>query len=57
MSKLKTLKESRAKVFTEIDDLRKTADGREMTAEEQTRWNTLLANYGKHGKSDPQKTV
>ena len=51
MSKLKTLKESRAKVFTEIDDLRKTADGREMTAEEQTRWNTLLANYDKADKA------
>lgn len=51
MSKLKTLKESRAKVFTEIDDLRKTADGREMTAEEQTRWNTLLADYDKADKA------
>ncbi|MEG2063614.1 MAG: hypothetical protein RRY23_00595 [Alistipes sp.] len=49
MSKLKTLKESRAKVFTEIDDLCKTADGREMTSEEQTRWNTLLADYDLHG--------
>lgn len=49
MSKLKTLKETRAKVFTEIDDLRKTSDGREMTSEEQTRWNTLLADYDKAG--------
>lgn len=47
MSKLKELKESRAKVFTQIDDLRKTTDGREMTAEEQTRWNTLLTDYEK----------
>lgn len=51
MSKLKTLKETRAKVFTEIDDLRKTSDGREMTSEEQTRWNTLLADYDKADKA------
>jgi len=51
MSKLKTLKETRAKVFTEIDDLRKISDGREMTSEEQTRWNTLLADYDKADKA------
>ena len=45
MSKLKTLKESRAAVFAKIDELRTATDGREMTAEEQERWNTLLAEY------------
>ena len=45
MSKLKTLKESRAAVFAKIDELRTAADGREMTSEEQERWNTLLAEY------------
>lgn len=38
MSKLKELREKRATVYTSIDELRKSADGREMTAEEQTRW-------------------
>lgn len=55
MSKLKTLKESRAKVFTSIDELRKTADGREMTAEEQTRWNTLLTDYEKADQAVEQE--
>ena len=45
MSKLKTLKESRAAVFAKIDELRTATDGREMTSEEQERWNTLLAEY------------
>ena len=45
MSKLKTLKESRAAVFARIDELRTATDGREMTSEEQERWNTLLAEY------------
>nr|DAS16079.1 MAG TPA: major capsid protein [Caudoviricetes sp.] len=45
MGKLKELREKRASVFTEIDELRKTTDGREMTAEEQQRWDTLLAGY------------
>lgn len=45
MSKLKTLKESRTAVFAKIDELRKATDGREMTSEEQERWNTLLAKY------------
>lgn len=47
MGKLKELREKRASVFTEIDELRKTTDGREMTAEEQQRWDTLLADYDK----------
>ncbi len=45
MSKLKTLKEKRATVYTEIDELRKATDGKEMTSEEQQRWDTLLADY------------
>ena len=45
MGKLKELREKRATVFTEIDELRKTTDGREMTAEEQQRWDTLLTDY------------
>ena len=35
MGKLKELREKRAAVFTEIDELYKTTDGREMTAEEK----------------------
>lgn len=50
MSKLKTLKEKRATVYTAIDELRKAADGREMTAEEQVRWDTLLVDYEKADK-------
>ena len=45
MGKLKELREKRATVFGEIDELRKATDGREMTAEEQQRWDTLLADY------------
>nr|DAU68392.1 MAG TPA: hypothetical protein [Caudoviricetes sp.] len=44
MGKLKELREKRATVFTEIDELYKTTDGREMTAEEKQRWDTLLAD-------------
>ena len=47
MSKLKELREKRATVYTAIDELRKSADGREMSAEEQTRWDTLLSDYEK----------
>ncbi|GAB0481661.1 hypothetical protein KML24007_04070 [Alistipes indistinctus] len=45
MGKLKELREKRATVFGEIDELRKTTDGREMTADEQQRWDALLADY------------
>ncbi len=45
MSKLKTLKESRAAVFARIDELRTTTDGREMTSEAQEEWNMLLSEY------------
>ena len=45
MGKLKELREARATVFAAIDELRKATDGREMTAEEQQRWDALLADY------------
>ena len=51
MSKLKSLREARAAVFTQIDELRTAADGREMTSEEQQRWDTLLADYDKADKA------
>ena len=51
MSKLKSLKETCARIFTKIDELRTAADGREMTAEEQQRWDTLLSDYDKANKS------
>lgn len=51
MGKLKTLKEKRATIYTKIDELRKAADGREMTAEEQQRWDTMLADYDKADKA------
>lgn len=50
MSKLKELREKRATVYTAIDELRKATDGKEMTAEEQTRWDTLLSDYEKADK-------
>lgn len=51
MSKLKSLREARASVFTQIDELRTAADGREMTSEEQQRWNDLLSDYDKADKA------
>lgn len=51
MSKLKSLREARASVFKLVDELRAAADGREMTAEEQTRWQQLLADYDKADKA------
>lgn len=51
MSKLKSLREARVAVYTQIDELRTAADGREMTAEEQQRWNDLLADYDKADKA------
>ncbi len=55
MSKLKTLKEKRASVYTEIDELRKSTDGKEMNSEEQSRWDTLLADYEKADKAVEQE--
>ena len=51
MPKLKQLKEKRASVYSQIDELRKAADGREMTSEEQVRWDSLLAEYTKADKA------
>ena len=51
MSKLKTLREARASVFKQIDELRTATDGREMTAEEEPRWQQLLADYDKADKA------
>lgn len=51
MSKLKQLKEARSKVFAQIDEMRKTADGREMTAEEQSKWDNLRSEYEKTDKA------
>ena len=44
---VKELKEKRAGLYAQIDALRKETDGREMTAEEQQRWDTLFADYDK----------
>lgn len=49
--KLKELKEKRAGLYTQIDALRKETDGRELTAEEQTRWDALIADYDKADKA------
>lgn len=50
MNKLKDLREKRAAVFGQIDELRLAADGRAMTAEEQAKWDALLADYEKADK-------
>ena len=55
MGKLKELREARATVFAAIDELRKATDGREMTAEEQQRWDALLANYDKADRKVEQE--
>lgn len=51
MGKLKALKEKRASIYTSIDELRQATDGREMTAEEQQRWDTMLSDYDKADKA------
>lgn len=51
MSKLKSLREARASVFKQVDELRTAADGREMTAEEEGRWQRLLNDYDKADKA------
>ena len=51
MGKLKALKERRATIYTSIDELRQATDGREMTAEEQQRWDTMLSDYDKADKA------
>ncbi len=47
MGKLKELREKRASIFGKIDELRKATDGRAMTAEEQTNWETLQQDFDK----------
>ena len=49
--KLKELKEKRAGLYTQIDALRKETDGRALSAEEQTRWDALIADYDKADKA------
>lgn len=51
MSKLKQLKEKRASIYNEIDQLRKATDSRAMTTEEQTRWDSLMSEYDKADKA------
>lgn len=51
MSKLKELKEKRSEVFSKIDEMRKAADGRDMTAEEQSKWDNLRSEYEKADKA------
>ncbi|MFI3299247.1 MAG: phage major capsid protein [Rikenellaceae bacterium] len=55
MSKLKTLKEKRASIYSEIDELRKATDQQEMTSEEQQRWDALFADYEKADKAVEQE--
>ncbi len=45
MGKLKQLKEQRATIFSQIDELRKATDGRDMNAEEREKWDSLIADY------------
>lgn len=45
MDKLKELREKRATVFGQIDELRKETDGKEMSAEQQQKWDSLLSEY------------
>ena len=51
MGKLKSLKEKRAAIYTSIDELRNATNGREKTAEEQERWDTMLSDYDKADKA------
>lgn len=47
MGKLKKLKEQRATAYNALEQMRQECDGREFTAEEQQRWDTMLADYDK----------
>ena len=47
MGKLKKLKEQRATAYKALEQMRQECDGREFTAEEQQRWDTMLADYDK----------
>ncbi|MFI3298761.1 MAG: phage major capsid protein [Rikenellaceae bacterium] len=43
--KLKKLKEDRSSIYTEIDNLRKQTDGRDMTVEERASWDKMIADH------------
>lgn len=45
MGKLKALKEKRASAYKALEQMRQECDGREFTAEEQQRWDKMLADY------------
>ena len=45
MGKLKVLKEKRASAYKALEQMRQECDGREFTAEEQQRWDKMLADY------------
>ncbi len=47
MGKLKALKEQRASAYKALEQMRQECDGREFTAEEQQRWDTMLSDYDK----------
>ncbi len=55
MGKLKELREKRAALFGQIDELRLAADGREMTAEEQAQWDALLKDYERADRTVAQE--
>lgn len=44
MSKLRQLKEKRAALYAQVCELRNQTDNREMTAEERSNWNKLIAD-------------
>ena len=45
MNKLKKLNEERSTILQNIEELRTQSDGRAMTAEEEARWNAMLADH------------
>lgn len=47
MGKLKRLKEQRASAYKALEQMRQEYDGKEFTAEEQQRWDAMLADYDK----------
>lgn len=44
MPNLKKLKEERATLLTQVDDMRKQSEGKQMTAEERTAWDKALSD-------------
>ncbi len=57
MGKLKELREKRATVFGQIDELREATEGRAMDAEEQKKWDALKADYDAADKRVKQEEV